>query len=130
MSPRKTSLLAAIALVITFVVGAIVGVVADRAFILRAGMPLRSPTWVVSRLDHRLHFTEEQRVQVKAIIERRQQRIAEVWTNVRPTVRREIEETNIEIDRLLTPEQRIEFAKIRMRLMPRRTGDGIRFQHD
>ena len=66
MSPRKTSLLAAIALVITFVVGAIVGVVADRAFILRVGIPLRSSAWVVSRLDHRLHFTEQQRVRVKA----------------------------------------------------------------
>ena len=130
MSALKTSLLAAIALVITFVVGAIVGVVADRVFIRRVGIPLRSSAWVVSRLDHRLHFTEQQRVQVKAIVERRQQRIADAWTNVRPTVRREIEETNIEIDRVLTPEQRIEFAKIRMRLMPRRTGDGIRFQHD
>ena len=130
MSAPKTSLLAAIALVITFVVGAIVGVVADRAFILRAGIPPRSSAWVVSRLDHRLHFTEQQRVQVKAIVERRQQRIADAWANVRPTVRREIEETNIEIDRVLTPEQRVEFAKIRMRLMPRRIGDGIRFQHD
>ena len=130
MSVNKTSLLAAIALVITFGVGAIVGVVADRAFILRVGIPPRSSAWVVSRLDHRLHFTEQQRVQVKAIVERRQKRIADVWTNVRPTVHREIEETNIEIDRVLTPEQRIKFAKIRMRLMPRRTGDGIRFRHD
>ena len=130
MSPRRTSLLAAVALVITFAVGAIVGVFGDRVLIRRFGMPMRSSSWVVSRLDHRLHFTEQQRLQVTAIVDRRQKRIADVWTDVRSNVRHEIEETNIEIDGVLTPEQRIEFAKIRMRLMPRTTGDGIRFKHD
>jgi hypothetical protein len=130
VSPRKASLLAAIALTITFFTGAIIGVVADRALILRGGMPIRSSSWVVSRLDHRLHFSDEQRVQVTAIIVRRQQRIADAWNNVRPTIRHEIEETNIEIDRVLTPEQRVAFAKIRMKLMPRRNGDGITVRHD
>lgn len=116
MSASNTRLLAAVALVVTFVVGAVVGVVADHVYLLHHGTPRRSPAFVVSRLDHRLHFTGRQRAAVTEIIERRQKRIAGLWAGVRPVVRQEIEETNKEIDRVLTPGQRVEFARIRMRL--------------
>lgn len=116
MSPSNTKVLAAIALVITFVAGAIVGVMADHLFFLRHGMPHRSAAFVVNRLDHRLHLSDQQRAQVTEIINRRHHRISGLWSGVRPAVRHEIEEANKEIDRLLTPEQRVEFAKIRMHL--------------
>jgi hypothetical protein len=129
VSASNTKLLAVLALVFTFVVGAVVGIVGDRIF--RALPPSqRSAQFITRRLDRRLHFNDQQLTQVVAIIFRHQQRIAVIWSGVRPAVRQEIEQTNVEIDRVLTPQQRVEFDKIRMRLMPRRTGDGTRFQHD
>ena len=129
MSSTNAKLLAAIALVITFVVGGAVGVLFDHVVLLRY-LPLHSAQFIVRRLDHRLHFNDKQRVQVTEIVARHQQRINGIWAGVRPSVHAEIEAANGEIDRVLTPAQRAEFAKIRMRLMPRRSGDGIRFKHD
>ena len=90
------------------------------AFLLHGGIPQHSAQFIVRRLDRRLHFNEQQRGQVIEIINRHQQRIAVIWTNVRPAVHQEIESANVEIDHLLTPAQRVEFGKIRMRLMPHR----------
>ena len=129
MSSTNAKLLAAIALVITFVVGGAVGVLFDHLFLLHY-LPQHSAQFIVRRLDHRLHFNDQQRVQVTEIVARHQQRINGIWAGVRPAVHVEIEAANGEIDRVLTPAQRAEFAKIRMRLMPRRSGDGIRFKHD
>ena len=130
MSASSTRLLAAVALLVTFVVGAVVGAVTVHFWLLHGGLPQHSAQFIVRRLDRRLHFSDQQRVQVIAIIDRHHHRIAAIWSGVRPEVHREIEAANVEIDRVLTPEQRVEFEKIRMRLMPRRPGDGIRFPHD
>lgn len=131
MSASSARLAAAIALVITFVVGAVVGVVVDRALVMHGvGMPHPSADFITRRLDKRLHFTDQQRAQVIAIIDRHQKRITGIWAGVRPAVRQEVESANVEINQVLTPEQRVEFAKIRMRVVPRRGGDGIRFRHD
>ena len=131
MSPSSTRIVAALALVITFIVGGIVGVVVDRTMIMRGGGTHHpSAQFITRRLDKRLHFTDQQRTQVTEIIDRHQKRIAAVWANVWPSVHAEVEAANIEIDRVLTPEQRVTFAKIRTHVMPRRTGDGIRVRHD
>ncbi|HEX9162669.1 MAG TPA: hypothetical protein VF980_13270 [Thermoanaerobaculia bacterium] len=114
----------------TFVVGAVVGIVGDRLFLLRRGMPQRSASAIVARLDRQLHFTDQQRAQVTEIITRHQQKIVSIWSGVRPAVRQEIEGANAEIDRVLTPEQRAKFSSMRMRLMPRHPGGGIRARHD
>jgi hypothetical protein len=124
VSPTNTKLLAAVALVITFFVGGVLGVVADRVIFLHYGMPQHSAHFIVRRLDHRLHFSDQQRAQVVEIIDRHQRNISGIWSGVRPAVLKEIEAANVEIDRVLTPPQRAEFAKLRMRLMPHR------FKHD
>lgn len=116
MSASSTRVLAVVALLVTFFVGGLVGAVAMHAFLLHRGIPQHSAQFIVRRLDRRLHFNEQQRGQVIEIINRHQQRIAVIWTNVRPAVHQEIESANVEIDRLLTPAQRVEFGKIRMRL--------------
>jgi len=130
VSASSTKLLAAVALLVTFVVGAVVGAVAVHFWLWHGGLPQHSAQFIVRRLDRRLHFNDQQRVQVMAIIGRHQLRIAGIWSRVRPEVHQEIEAANVEIARVLTPEQRVEFEKVRMRLMPRRTGGGIRFPHD
>lgn len=67
---------------------------------------------VVDRLDHELHFTPQQKVLVQQIIDRHRGRIDAVIGQVR----QEIDASNAEIDKVLTPEQRAKFAKIRMRM--------------
>ena len=127
----STVLVAAGILLLTFIVGLILGVVGDRIWQWAHPRPLHpSASFIASRLDRRLHFTPQQRKEVERIIAQRQDRIGHIWESVRPQVRQEIDQTNAEIERILTPEQRAEFAKIRMRLMPRRDGRGIRFRHD
>lgn len=131
MSSSSARVAAALAIVITFVVGAVVGVVVDRTMVMHGiGAPRPSADFIARRLDKRLHFNAQQRTQVVAIIDNHQKRIAGIWAGVAPSVHGEIEAANVEIDRVLTPQQRTEFAKIRAHLMPRRGGDGIRFKHD
>lgn len=72
--------------------------------------------FLVKRLDHRLDLSPQQEAEIEKILERGQQRISAVWGEARPRVRQEIERTNAEIERLLTPEQRVEFQKIKMRI--------------
>ncbi len=115
MSSNK--LLAAVALLITFVVGAILGVVGDRLWVIMH--PRRpSPEMIVRHLTYRLHLSDQQRAQVTDIVARHQQRIAAVTSATRPAVQQELEQANREIEQILTPEQRETFAKMRMRLMP------------
>ena len=116
----RTAIVAAIVLIVTFAVGVVVGFVGDR-FVMRhpPGPPHPSAEAITRHLDHKLHFTAEQRAAVLQILQRRQERIFEVWESVHPRVRQEVEATNTEIERLLTPEQRTEFAKIRMKMRMR-----------
>ena len=130
MSASSTRLLAAVVLLVTFFVGAVVGAFAVHAWLLRGGLPQHSAQFITRRLDRRLHFTNEQRAQVITIVALHEHRIGLIWSNVRPAVHQEIEAANIEIDRVLTPEQRVVFGQIRMRLMPRPGDDGIRFKHE
>jgi heavy-metal resistance protein len=130
---RKTSTtaLAAVALVVTFVAGALVGIVVDRYVRFNhPPPPPRGAAFLMQRLDHRLDLTPQQEAEVTKILEKHQQRMRAVWTNVNPQLGREIEETNAEIERILTPGQRAKFADVKMRLMPRRDRRGIRFRHD
>jgi len=127
----STTLVAVGILLLTFVVGLVLGVVGDRLLLwARPPVSPHSAEFITRRLDRRLHFTPQQRQQVERIIAQRQTRIGQIWASVRPQVRQEIDQTNAEIERILTPEQRTEFAKIKMRMMPRRDGRGIRFRHD
>ncbi len=131
MSATSAKVLAVVVVVIAFVVGMAVGFAGDRALIMHGiGGPHPSTAFLVRRLDRHLHLSDAQRGQVTVIINRHQQHIAGIWSGVRPAIHQEIEAANVEIDRVLTPEQRIAFEKIRMRLMPRHGGDGIRRGRD
>ncbi len=123
-SRTSTTLLAIVALLATFCVGVLVGVAADRVFIMR-GMHRpagRSAEFMTKRLDRRLDLSPQQERQVAAIIERGQQRMFRVWGNVHPQIRQEIERTNAEIAQILTPEQRAKFDQVKMRMAPRHRG--------
>ncbi|HSP33716.1 MAG TPA: hypothetical protein VLU46_05310 [Thermoanaerobaculia bacterium] len=117
MSPSSSKLLAAFALVITFFAGALVGVFGDHLFMIHRGILAHPPAkFIVRRLDARLHLNDQQRAQITGIVERHDARIRTIREGVRPAVRNEIDAANSEIDRVLTPEQRATFAKMRIRL--------------
>jgi Spy/CpxP family protein refolding chaperone len=102
-----------------FAVGVIVGGAGDRFLLLRQGrlMPRGAADFVsrhvVDRLDHELKLSAAQRQQIVGILERRHGKVTAIWEGVRPQVRAEVNATTVEINAVLTPEQRVKFAKIR-----------------
>jgi hypothetical protein len=114
--------IAVVTVIATLIVGFLIGVVADRAWLIHHGVRFGSRTQrfqvdrIVKRLDGELHFTDQQRAQVTSIIQERQQRIAVIQGGVRPQIRAQIDQTNAEIEKILTPEQRTKFEEIKMRV--------------
>ena len=70
---------------------------------------------VLKRLDRELDLSDDQRNQIGKILTARTKRIETLWGNVGPQVRREIDATNTEIERVLNPDQRAKFQKLKMR---------------
>jgi hypothetical protein len=117
-----------VTVIATLIVGFLLGVVGDRAWLVRHGRVATraqrfAPDRIVKRLDSQLHFTDQQRVQVTSIIQARQQRIAAIQGTVRPQIRAQIDQANAEIEKILTPEQRTTFQQIKMRVHRPRTND-------
>lgn len=118
---KKTRTVAVALLVLTFVVGAIAGVVADRLVLFRQHRLLPThgvrmvTSRVLNRLDRELDLTPPQRRQIGAILEKRQQAMEKSWTSIQPQVRAELERTDQEIQRTLNPEQRKKFIALRDR---------------
>lgn len=106
-SKTKTVVIASIVVLVAFVAGFCAGVFADRiVHHLRGPHPPRfASRMMIERLDRHLDLTDPQRAKIKEIIERHHRSIGA-----------EIEAANAEIERVLTPEQRRKFAKMRMHL--------------
>jgi hypothetical protein len=120
--------IAVVTVVATLIVGFLIGVVADRFWLYRhptrGGRAQHFVTErIVKRLDGELHFTDQQRAQVTQILQARQQRINALMTGVRPRIRAEIDQTNVEIAKILTPEQRTKFEQMKMRVHRPRNGE-------
>ncbi len=106
---RRTIVIAAVVVIAAFAAGIVAGIAGDRLFHRRfARQPLMWAA-MIHRLDRHLDLTDAQRKQVHQILERRH-------ASLEGRMRQEIEATNAEIERLLTPEQREKFRKMRMRL--------------
>ena len=121
MSATRTTVIAGTVLVLTFLAGIAVGVFGAHLMILhRRGGPGRAQPFaahmMINRLDRQLDLTDTQRTQIQAILQRRHQRMMRLWTEVRPRLGQEIEQTNADIARVLTPEQRVKFEKVKITL--------------
>lgn len=118
MSKRERTR-AALLLLAVFVVGALVGAAADRVLLFRGGQMypkhgVRAASHrLLDRLDRELALTEVQETQVKEIIDRRASRLDNVWKNVEPAVRGEIERADSEISAVLDAEQRQKFETMK-----------------
>lgn len=121
-SPRAA---AALLIVGALVAGVVLGVAGDRAYLLHGGrlMPRHPPRLtqrLVEHLDDQLHFTAQQKDAVKQIIERHRVRIEAISSSVRPQMRQELDATNAEIEKILTPEQRTKFQEMQSHMQQRR----------
>lgn len=113
MSAARTTVIAVIVLAVTFITGLVAGFAIGRFAHFPRGeggpMPEIAATMMLNRLDHHLDLTDTQEKQIRTIFERRHSRMAA-----------EIASTNAEIERVLTPDQREKFKKMRMHLRGRR----------
>ena len=117
MPATKTTLIAALVLLLTFGAGFIGGAAVHHLLIAhRETIPPFATRAMLNRLDRRLDLTDAQRKQVEEILQRRRERINAMWSGVRPAVRAELDATNVEISKILTPEQRSKFERMRMHL--------------
>lgn len=111
--------------VVAFIAGFLVGVAGDRFYLMRTRQwfPRRALQFVthniVDHLDSTLHLSSQQRVEVQGIIDRHRMRMELIMGGVRPQMRQEIEAANGEIEKVLTPAQRLQFETMRMRIRPR-----------
>ena len=128
-SPSSTRTTAVVVVIVAFIAGLIVGIAGDRLYLFRSHriFPSRhmaefAAHRIVDRLDHELHFTPQQRAQVQQILDRHRARIDKLMSGVRPQLRQEIDASNAEIDKVLTPDQRVQFSKVRMRMHSGRRG--------
>ena len=121
----STKLLAGVVLVVTFIAGAVIGLVGDRALLMtRSRMTPRGAQFIIDRLDRKLDLDDQQRARVTEIVRRHEARITSIWSAVRPQVRQEFDAANGEIEQVLTPEQRQKFEKMKLRMPQLRRGPG------
>jgi Spy/CpxP family protein refolding chaperone len=125
----STKIAAAIAILVVFVAGLVIGIAGDRAWLVLHGrLSMRhgaSDTMVkmlVNRLNRELNLTPAQRTAVTAILRQSRDRIAAIDANVRPQVRAQMAATSAEIENVLTPEQRTKFVEIRKKMEARHRG--------
>jgi Spy/CpxP family protein refolding chaperone len=119
-SPRAA---AALLIVGALIAGVVLGVAGDRAW-MHSHRLQRAPRLdrLVEHLDHELQFTPQQRDAVKQIVERHRQRIQALSESIRPQMRQELDATNAEIEKVLTPEQRPKFQALSQRMRQRHRG--------
>jgi Spy/CpxP family protein refolding chaperone len=123
LSATRTTFFAALVLVLTFAGGVLAGAFGHRALTMRNHrMPPMATRAIIHHLDRRLDLTDAQRAKIEQILERRHRRMYALTRSVRPRVHAELEAANAEIAQVLTPEQRREFARIRMHLGPGHRG--------
>ncbi|HEX9500411.1 MAG TPA: hypothetical protein VGA10_02035 [Thermoanaerobaculia bacterium] len=100
-----------------FIGGVFVGIAGDHFYLLhhRPARPQFSTRRIVEHLDRELHFSPQQKSDVQQIIDRHHARIDTLMAGIQPQVRAELDTVNAEIEKILTPQQRVEFKKIQMR---------------
>lgn len=120
--PRSTArarILGAALLVAAFVAGGLAGAAADRVFAerlpghaARDTRPCRGPQGT-AELFGALHLTADQQVRLDSILERRRVQMDAFWEREGPRLRALVDSTEQEIGRILTPDQRATFDRLR-----------------
>jgi len=126
----NTRTAAVVVVIVAFVAGILVGVAGDHLYLIHSGrlFPRHASHFAADRmtehLGRELQLSPQQKTQVQQIIEKHRAKIDETMSSVRPQVRQELDATNAEIEKILTPDQKTKFAKLRMRMGSRRRERG------
>ncbi len=121
----KTKTIAAVVVVLAFIAGLLIGIVGDRLWMFRirdhvfGRMRGNMTSFIVNRLDRELDLNDQQKTEITRIVESHRQHIEAISAGVRPQIRRELDESNAEIEKVLTPDQRSKFEKMKI-MLPRR----------
>ncbi|HSU94151.1 MAG TPA: hypothetical protein VLI43_10615 [Gemmatimonadaceae bacterium] len=98
--------------------GIVIGRTYERRTIAQASASPMSPGNVMRVLEQQLALDSAQRVQISAILSRRQSAIDEAWRSVQPSVRAAVDSSQMEIVDVLRPEQRTKFLLLLRRSHP------------
>jgi len=112
LTPRRVWLLAAAALLLTFVAGSLAGAAFERwhhpqARRQEGGRNARH----LAEMQRRYGLSDDQTRRIDAIVQRRRPRVDSLMATVQPRIRAAFDTTNAEIRVLLTPEQRVTFDR-------------------
>jgi len=120
---------AALVLVVTLLVGVVLGVAADRTFIWHSfsrpgriawgGPQPHASDWMKrfrERMQRELGLTADQQTRIDSIMTRRSAAFQAVRKETEARVNAMVDTTRQMIDSVLTPEQRVQMAKIRARM--------------
>ncbi|HEX7154737.1 MAG TPA: hypothetical protein VF618_24840 [Thermoanaerobaculia bacterium] len=116
MSANRPVLKAVLILGLTFLAGTALGIFIGHMDAVRRRAfppPPHAAEWGARHLDGVLDLSDAQRAQVKQILATHHARMTVTWRGARDSMRGEAELANQEIDRILTPEQRARFAKVK-----------------
>jgi Spy/CpxP family protein refolding chaperone len=114
-SSKRARLLGTVLLLVTFVAGALAGAASER--VMRADDPQPQPQrsselrggtrrlLLDEQFARELQLTTDQRAQIKAIMDRRDQQAKKVWSEAEPRLKAVGADTRVEIEKVLTPEQ-------------------------
>jgi hypothetical protein len=125
VSPSSAKTTAAVVVIVAFIAGLLAGVAGDRFYLIRTRQffPHRAMEFaarrVVDHLDRELHLNAQQRVEIQGIIDRHRAHMDSIMSGVRPQMRQEIDAANAEIEKVLTPAQRVQFSNMRMHMRAR-----------
>jgi Spy/CpxP family protein refolding chaperone len=114
VSPRRVWVLAAVALLLTFVAGSLAGAAWERYHHRperRHEGGGRGSRHFGEMLKRRYGLSDAQATRIEAIVQRRQPRVDSLMSTVQPQVRAAFDSTSAEIRVLLTPEQRVKFDR-------------------
>lgn len=130
----KSRWIAVAVMTATFLAGVMVGYAVPRLFASEAPAPAERPAAARPGERHerssildRLDLTAEQQVRRDSILEKRRREMNAFWDQYGPEMRAIVDSTRAEIDRMLTPEQRVEMEKFREKRRAERARDGDRW---
>ncbi|HEX8155648.1 MAG TPA: periplasmic heavy metal sensor [Thermoanaerobaculia bacterium] len=114
----RTTALAILVLLVTFVAGAVVGIAAHRGFMMRGHErgAKHMTAFMLNHLDRKLDLTDAQRGEIEKILDRRHQRMSALRGEMRGKIEREVTGANAEIERVLDAQQREKFKRLRIHL--------------
>jgi Spy/CpxP family protein refolding chaperone len=130
--PRRSGVVAGVVIVLVLLAGVAIGYFLHHAVQWRhgppgfgvggppSGPPPQLKSRMLERLDRELKLTPEQHTKIDSVLTRRETDLRALMAETRPRFDSIATRTRSEIQEVLTPEQREEFAKIVQRIESRR----------